>query len=65
MKPTIFLGQYIDTNPKGLTNRKLALPEKGIIRGRGFENDAFPTKSYDVLKMLTDQNYTYKLYSEK
>ena len=31
-------------------------PRKGIIRGRGFESDAPPT--YDVLKMLTDRNYT-------
>ena len=30
---------------------------KGIIRGRRFENGAPPTKTYDVLKMLTDQNY--------
>ena len=30
---------------------------KGIIRGRGFNNGAPPTKTYDVLKMLTDQNY--------
>ena len=34
------------------------LPEKGIIRGREFENDSSPTKTYDVLKMLTDRNYT-------
>ena len=36
----------------------LVLPGKGIIRGRGFENDAPPTKTHDALKMLTDRNYT-------
>ena len=36
----------------------VVLPGKGIIRGRGFENDAPPTKTYDVLKMLADRNYT-------
>ena len=34
------------------------LPGKGIIRGRGFENDSPPTKTYNVLKMLADRNYT-------
>ena len=36
----------------------VVLPGKGIIRGRGFENDAPPTKTHDGLKMLTDRNYT-------
>ena len=26
----------------------VVFPGKGIIRGRGFENDAPPTKTYDV-----------------
>ena len=34
------------------------LPGKGIIKGSGFENDGPPTKTYDVLKMLTNWNYT-------
>ena len=30
----------------------VVLPGKGIIRGRGFENDAPSTKTYDVLTMF-------------
>ena len=37
---------------------EVVLPGKGIIRGRRFENDAPPTKTYDVLKMLTGRNCT-------
>ena len=41
----------------------------GVLRGRGFENDAPPTKTCndvvnDVLKMLTDRNYTMFLNIE-
>ena len=39
--------------------RGLVLSGKRIIKERGFENDALPTKTYDVLKMLTDRNYTF------
>ena len=40
-----------------------------VLLGRGFENDAPPTKTCndvvnDVLKMLTDQNYTMFLNIE-
>ena len=30
----------------------------GEGRRRGFENGGLPTKTYDVLQMLIDQNYT-------
>ena len=39
--------------------RGLVLSGKRIIKERGFENDAIRTKTYDVLKMLTDRNYTF------
>ena len=39
--------------------RGLVLSGKRIIKERGIENDALPTKTYDVLKMLTDRNYTF------
>ena len=42
----------------GVCGGGVVLPGKGIIRGRVFENDATPTKTYDVLKMLTNRNYT-------
>ena len=60
-----FFGQYLKVNSKmqkawggGAFPRCVCWGAGGEGRRRGFENGGLPTKTYDVLQMLIDQNYT-------